>query len=268
VPTNGLFGTNAPFTADLSLALSLLVALLLTVGVVLARLRRYEAHRWVQTAAVALNVALVVAVMLGSFARSVPPGLPERVGEPYYLIAIVHGVAGLAAAIFGLFVMLRGHNLVPAPLRFNSYKPFMRAAYGLYLLATALGGGLYAIWYALPAPAPVDLATVVQREGELLVPMVDFAYSPREIVVPVGTTVIWINQDGAPHNAIADDGSFATALLGAGEQAETRFDSVGEFPFFCELHGSPGGVDMAGLVRVVPADQAPPPVAAVSQPPG
>lgn len=268
MPTDGLFGTNAPFAADLSLALSLLVALLLTIGALLARLRRYDAHKWVQTSAVALNLALVASVMLGSFARSVSPGLPERAGQPYYLIGLVHGMAGLAAALFGLFVLLRGHGLVPRAVQFQRYKPYMRGAYGLYMLATALGAWLYGIWY-LGAPVQATaLATVVQREGELLVPMVDFSYSPREIVVPAGTTVIWVNQDGAPHNTIADDGSFATPLLAQGERATTRHDSVGEFPFYCELHGAPGGREMAGVVRVVAQGEAPPPVASLAQPAG
>lgn len=264
----GLIPTNAPLYATVSLALSLLVAALLTVGLFLARARRYGAHRWVQTAAVLLNAALVAAVMLGSFAESVPPGLPERAGQPYYAMGLAHGLAGLAAFLFGGFVMLRGNGLVPRALQFNSYKPFMRWAYGLYMLATALGVGLYAIWYG-PAPqAAVAATTVVQREGELLVPMVDFSYSPTEIVIPVGTTVIWVNQDGAPHNAIADDGSFATALLALGEEERTTFGAVGEFPFYCDLHGAPGGVEMAGVVRVLPAGQAPPAVADAPQPAG
>ncbi|GAB4437051.1 MAG: hypothetical protein OHK0015_29470 [Chloroflexi bacterium OHK40] len=265
---DGLFGTNAPRYADISLALSLLVAILLTVGLALARARRFGAHRWVQTTAVLLNGALVVAVMLGSFAESVTPGVPERVSQPYYTIGIAHGVAGLVAFLFGTFVMLRANGLMPRALQFANYQLFMRWAYGLYMLATGLGVALYAIWYVAPAPQPTAIATVVQQEGELVVPMVDFTYSPREIVVPVGTTVIWVNQDGAPHNAIADDGSFATKLLALGEREATLFDREGTYPFYCDLHGAPGGVDMAGVVRVVPADQAPPPVASLAQPAG
>jgi plastocyanin len=263
-----LFGTNAPLFATISLALSLLVAVLLTVGLFLARARRYGAHRWVQTAAVLLNAGLVAAVMLGSFAKSVTPGIPARVAQPYYALGLVHGLAGLVALLFGGFVMLRANGLVPRALQFNSYKPFMRWAYGLYMAATALGVALFAVWYGPAARPAAEATTIVQREGELIVPMVDFTYSPKEIVVPAGTTVIWVNQDGAPHNAIADDGSFATDLLALGERSTTTFSAVGEFPFYCDLHGAPGGVDMAGLVRVLPADQAPPAVADQAQPEG
>ncbi len=46
----GLLGTTAPLGADVSLVLTVLAAVLLTIGWRLAVRRRYEAHRWVQTA--------------------------------------------------------------------------------------------------------------------------------------------------------------------------------------------------------------------------
>ncbi|MEI2772345.1 MAG: hypothetical protein V9G98_16970 [Candidatus Competibacter sp.] len=48
----GFLGTNASVLADLSLVLGIVVAVLLTIGMLLAVMRRYEAHRWVQTTAV------------------------------------------------------------------------------------------------------------------------------------------------------------------------------------------------------------------------
>ena len=143
----GFLGTDASIVADVSLVLSVLVALLFTAGVVLAVRQRYEAHRWVQTAAVAINLVLVVFVMCGSFLLGVAPGLPERAPEPYFAIAITHGLIGLAAAVFGVFVMLRGNELVPNGLKFNNYKLFMRIAYVGYLVATLAGVWVYWAWY-------------------------------------------------------------------------------------------------------------------------
>ena len=51
----GFLGTNASVLADLTLLLSLLVATILTIGVVMAIKKRYMVHRWLQTTAVALN---------------------------------------------------------------------------------------------------------------------------------------------------------------------------------------------------------------------
>jgi plastocyanin len=257
----GFLGTNAPLAADISLVLSLGVALLLTVGAGLALRRRYTAHRWVQTGAVVLNAAIVLAVMLGSFFKSAALGIPQRLGEPYYVVAAVHGLAGLFAFLFGAFVALRGNGFVPRALQFRNYKLFMRTAYAAYMAVTALGVLVYATWYLNPpeAAAPQPAA---QAANEALVPMTNFVFNPRELVIPAGTTVVWINQDGAPHTATADDRRFASDSLARGQRFSHTFSEVGVFPYFCELHGAAGGVDMAGVIRVVAAGQAPLPAAA------
>jgi hypothetical protein len=45
-----------------------------------------------------------------------------------------------------LFVVL-ANGLMPKPLRFRNYKPFMRVSYALYLAATLLGIGVYLTWF-------------------------------------------------------------------------------------------------------------------------
>lgn len=258
----GFLGTNASVLADVSLVLGILVALTLTTGMILAILKRYGAHRWVQTTAVAINVLQVLTIMVGSFFKSAAPGIPQRLNETYYRAALIHGLVGLAALLFGTFVALRGNELVPRALKFNNYKLFMRSAYGLYILTTALGIWVYSVWY-MNAPAPASAAEgqaqpVAQRSDELTVPMANFVFNPKQVIVPVGTTVIWVNQDGAPHTATADDGKlFKSELLSKGQSFKHTFDQAGEFVYFCELHGSAGGQDMAGVIKVVPAGQAP-----------
>jgi plastocyanin len=259
---SNLFSTQAPQAAVVTLVLSLLVALTLTTGALLARAGRYNAHRWVQTAAIALNLALVLTVMLGSFGRSVTPGLPQKLPEPYFAIAVTHGLAGLLAVLFGGYVALVGHEILTPRLRFQNYKPFMRTAYGLYMLATALGAAVFFVWYRIPQPTAA--APEATAANELVVPMANFAFAPRELVVPLGATVAWVNQDGAPHNVVADDGAgFRSELLNTGGRFAQTFGAVGTFAYFCELHGAAGGVDMAGVIRVVPAGEAPPAAAVV-----
>jgi plastocyanin len=265
----GFLGTNASVLADISLILGIFVALTLTVGMILAVLKRYQVHRWVQTTAVAINVAQVLTIMIASFLKSAAPGIPQRLGETYYYAALIHALLGLTTLVFGTFVALRGNELVPQALKFNNYKLFMRTAYSLYILVTMLGIWLYATWYintAQPAVAEGQIQPVAQRADELTVPMANFVFNPQEVVVPVGTTVIWVNQDGAPHTATADDGKlFKSDLLSKGQSFKHTFDQIGEFPYYCELHGSAGGQDMAGKIKVVPADQAPQLVAAAPQ---
>jgi uncharacterized membrane protein YozB (DUF420 family) len=67
---------------------------------------------------------------------------------------MLHAFIGLGATIFGIYVVLRGYNLMPKFLRFNNYKPFMRAAYSLYLAATLLGVAVYLAWYVFTETPP------------------------------------------------------------------------------------------------------------------
>jgi plastocyanin/uncharacterized membrane protein YozB (DUF420 family) len=266
----GFLGTNASLLADLSLVLGISVALLLTVGMLLAVMRRYNAHRWVQTIAVCINVVQVLAIMVASFFKSAAPGIPQKLNEPFYSAALIHAALGFITLIFGTFVMLRGNKLVPQALRFKNYKLFMRSAYALYIGVTLLGVWVYSVWYvnrAEPATAAGGQAQpVAQKANELTVPMLNFEFNPKEVIIPVGATVVWVNQDGAPHTATADDGAlFKSDLLSKGQSFKHTFDTVGEFHYFCELHGSAGGQDMAGVIKVVPADQAPQLVAAAPQ---
>lgn len=263
----GFLGTNASVLADLSLVLGILVALTLTVGMIMAVRKRYEVHRWIQTTAVSFNVLQVLTIMIASFLKSAAPGIPQKLDETYYQAALIHALLGLFTLLFGTFVMLRGNELVPRALKFNNYKLFMRTAYTMYMLVTVLGVWVYVTWYinqpqtAGAGGAPAQ--PVAQGRNELILPMANFAFNPKEVVVPVGATVIWVNQDGAPHTATADDDKrFKSDLLSTGQQFRHTFDQAGEFPYYCELHGSAGGVDMAGRIKVVPADQAPQLVAA------
>lgn len=144
---SGFLGTNGTLGADISLVLSLLAAVLLTIGWRLAVRRRYEAHRWVQTAAACLNAVLVLAWMVRSFVVYILPGIPGSFGKGSYAISTVHAAVGVLGLVLGLLVVLRGNELVPQALRFSNYKLFMRVSYVLYMLGTLLGVIVYYVVY-------------------------------------------------------------------------------------------------------------------------
>ena len=141
----GFLGTRAPFRSDVTLVLMLLSAVLLTIGWRLAVRKRYEAHRRVQTAAVILNTLVILASMIPSFVVSILPGIPRKLGEGSYGITTLHALFGSVVMLFGIFVVLRGYNLVPKAVRFNNYKLVMRTSYALYMLTTLMGAALYVI---------------------------------------------------------------------------------------------------------------------------
>jgi uncharacterized membrane protein YozB (DUF420 family) len=144
----GFLGTSANWGADMTLLVSALVAIILTVGVILAVRGQYGAHRIFQTTGATINAILVLWLMILPFRDFVaPPDNPA--GLPLSAIAVtrIHAAVGATALVFGLFVTLRGNGLVPKPLRFNNYKAFMRVAYALYMLATLIGLFVYITWF-------------------------------------------------------------------------------------------------------------------------
>ena len=145
----GFLGTKATLRADLTLILILASAVLFTIGFVLARKKRFTTHRWVQTGTVILNSAVVLISMVSSFIIHILPGIPAKLGEGDYAVTSIHALIGSMGLVFGVFVALRGNNLVPRRLQFTNYKLNMRWAYTLYMLATLGGVLIYIIVYVL-----------------------------------------------------------------------------------------------------------------------
>jgi len=146
----GFLGSRAPLYADLTLLLTLLTAGMFTLGLFLARQKRYEVHRWIQTTAACLNALVVLLVMIWSFVTYILPGLPGKLLTGTYGITTVHALVGTLGLLFGVFVVLRANGLMPRSLRFKNYKLFMRLAYSLYMLATLIGVIVYLAVYVGP----------------------------------------------------------------------------------------------------------------------
>ena len=141
----GFLGTKATLRSDLTLVLILISAILFNIGFFLARRKHFTAHRWVQTSAVTVNTLVVLISMVTSYIIHILPGIPAKLVKGDYAVTTVHAFIGAAALVYGVYVALRGNNLVPKKLRFNNYKLFMRWAYALYMLATLGGVTLYII---------------------------------------------------------------------------------------------------------------------------
>lgn len=144
--TPGFLGTEASLLADVALVGSIIVAIMFTVGAYLAIRGQYEAHRWVQTTGAIANLALVLGIMIPSL-LSVDPSENVELPAAAFVAMPAHEIFGTVGMLFGLFVVLRGNELVPNRLKFQNYKPFMRAAYALYLIATIVGVAVYVTLY-------------------------------------------------------------------------------------------------------------------------
>ena len=145
----GFLGTSANWAADMTLVVSLIVAVLFTSGAVLAVRGHYGAHRVVQTTAAITNAILVLWMMILPFRDFVAPANnPGGLSSTALLTTRIHAAVGVTAVVFGLFVTLRGNGLVPKFLQFDNYKAYMRVAYALYMLATLIGIFVYITWFA------------------------------------------------------------------------------------------------------------------------
>jgi plastocyanin len=101
---------------------------------------------------------------------------------------------------------------------------------------TALVIGLVAMG-AFGGQATADAATGVN--------IVDFAFSPSSISVPVGTTVTWTNVGNAPHTATSETGVFDSGRLNKNGTYSYTFNYAGTFRYLCKIHP-----EMRGTVQV------------------
>ena len=84
------------------------------------------------------------------------------------------------------------------------------------------------------------------------------AYTPKDVTIAYGDTVTWNNVSGI-HNVHFDNNSFdqpPNAISGAWSVSKT-FTTTGTYRYYCDIHGAPGGVGMAGSVSVKAPYQAP-----------
>ncbi|MGH2709050.1 MAG: cupredoxin domain-containing protein, partial [Actinomycetota bacterium] len=91
----------------------------------------------------------------------------------------------------------------------------------------------------------------------------DNVFAPPEVTVRVGDSVSFKNTGQLPHTATADDGSWDTGNLDAGESKSITFEKEGTLSYNCLYHKPLG---MVGTLVVVARDAGvpAPPVAGTS----
>jgi plastocyanin len=89
-----------------------------------------------------------------------------------------------------------------------------------------------ACWAAFSEPTPTSGAGprthTVSIEG--------FKFVPDTLTVNAGDTIIWRNQDKAPHTATADGRVFDSGNIPYGASWEYVADREGNYPYICAFH--------------------------------
>lgn len=106
------------------------------------------------------------------------------------------------------------------------------------------------------AVALMDEGKPVDETGSATVAVkaIDNNFKPKYIEVSKGTTVDFTNDGRNVHNVLpVEDGAFTPIqadAFDAGDEGTVTFDEVGDFPYYCSLHGT-ATKGMIGGVRVV-----------------
>jgi plastocyanin len=96
------------------------------------------------------------------------------------------------------------------------------------LIAAMLLGPVVGAMLAVGAVSAQDAANVVTIDN--------FTFAPKEMTVPVGTTVKWINHDDIPHSIVDKNMAFRSKALDTNDSYTFTFASAGSFDYFCGLH--------------------------------
>ncbi len=112
--------------------------------------------------------------------------------------------------------------------------------------------------FALLLTSLVAIGQATSVSADVSVNIMNFAFMPSPITIPVGTTVVWTNQDSAPHTVTSDTaGVFDLGTLSKGQTGKMTFSQVGSFAYHCNIHPT-----MHGMVIVTgtapPAAGSPP----------
>lgn len=246
----GVLGANATRPADLNLLLQLGMAAALTVGMFLARRKRFRAHGWTQSTVLLLNLVAIAGVMAPSFHRQVVLRPPGEWRDAYYVLPAVHASLGSVVELLGLYIVLvAGTGILPDRLRFRNYKLWMRTTLTLWWVVVMLGLGTYYVWYVRPAPSSARGMQVPGQPAGARITVRNFRFDPSEVTVSVGSTVEWEDTRGR-HQIAADDGSFQSDVLVLGSRYRHLFTKAGRYQYYCRFHGEPGGKDMAAAIVV------------------
>ncbi len=117
-----------------------------------------------------------------------------------------------------------------------------------YLLSIAIITTLLLPIAHYNANAVMELDTTVDIEATSADANSGKSFDPKELTIGKGTEVTWINQDSQGHTVTSgnptdtDSGSLfdsmkdLSGLIKPGTKWEYTFDTVGEFPYFCQIH--------------------------------
>jgi plastocyanin len=119
---------------------------------------------------------------------------------------------------------------------------------GIVLACASCGGGSSYDPSPAPSPSPSPSPQPASLTVSIAGQQGDQSFSPNPGTPGTGRTVAWHNDDGVAHRIVANDGSFDTGTLGAGQTSAALTMPAGGINYHCSIHpsmigaiGDPGG---------------------------
>jgi plastocyanin len=99
---------------------------------------------------------------------------------------------------------------------------------------------------ALAGPARADVFSVMVKSNPNV-------FTPTEITIKPGDGISWAWVDSTlPHSSTSDASVWDSGIHTGPFRFRRPFPNAGDYPYYCVLHGAPGGVGMSGIIHVVP----------------
>jgi plastocyanin len=120
--------------------------------------------------------------------------------------------------------------------RFRSQRTASTVSVAAALLAAA-GLSCFALADSVPVPQQTG-AQAPESEQIARVTITNFAFSPATLTVPVGTELVWTNEDDAPHTVtgVDRDSPIGSKPLDTGDGYSVVLGRPGTYQYFCTLH--------------------------------
>jgi plastocyanin len=99
---------------------------------------------------------------------------------------------------------------------------------------TAMSASQMASMASVSAAKPKVTMLLHKRIVQLTI--MNFAFSPANVVVSPGTKLVWTNKDGDPHTVTNTKHIWASDALDTGDTFARVFGKTGTFTYYCAIH--------------------------------
>lgn len=93
------------------------------------------------------------------------------------------------------------------------------------------------------------LIPLVGQAAIVPVSIVNNTFDPADVTILPGDTVRWTWVNGS-HSTTSDTSLWDSGVFSPPFVFDFTFGAVGDFRYYCSVHGAPSGVGMSGIVRV------------------